>query len=245
MRVVVSPHYSSLHDWLLQVPQLFSTNQGQLLYDGRNQIRLFAVDGQQLVVKRYKRHDAIKILVYSFFRKNKARRAYENAQELTRRGFVTPCPIAFLECATAGFITQVYYVCAYTDAQPIRPRLIEQDPFDRPLASQYARFVVALHEAGVLHRDLNPTNVLVDSQGRFQLIDINRMRFFGGPVPKDLSMENLTLFYWLTPAYRFILGEYAAQRGWTEADIQEAIRVKQRHDRRWVRRKKITHPFRK
>jgi hypothetical protein len=54
MRIVVSPHYSSLHDWLLQVPQLFSTDQGQLLYDGRNQIRLFAVDGQQLVVKRYK-----------------------------------------------------------------------------------------------------------------------------------------------------------------------------------------------
>ena len=105
----------------------------------------------------------------------------------------------------------------------------------------YAQYVASLHAAGVLHRDLNPTNVLVDAENHFELIDINRMRFFDGPVPKNDCMENLTLFYWLTPAYRFILKEYARQRGWTEADIAEAIRVKERHDKRWIRRKKITH----
>lgn len=248
MKIVVSPEYQSLSEWLVQVPRLFADNQGEVLYKGRNEIRLFEVEGVKLVVKRYKKHDIIKTLAYSFFRKNKARRSYENAVSLRQRSFQTPREVAYMECKTAGLITQVYYVCAYTGSEPIRPRLIEQEPFDETLATAYARYVASLHEAGVLHRDLNPTNVLFitspTTQYTFELIDINRMQFFDGPVPKAECMENLTLFYWLTPAYRFILNEYARQRGWTENDIAEAIRVKERHDRRWVRRKKITHPFR-
>jgi serine/threonine protein kinase len=259
LKIVVSPEYQSLSEWLVQVPRLFDDNQGEVLYKGRNEIRLFEVEGAKLVVKRYKKHDIIKTLVYTFFRKNKARRSYENAVSLRQRGFQTPREVAYMECSLAGLTTQVYYVCAYTGSEPIRPRLIEQEPFDETLATAYARYVASLHEAGVLHRDLNPTNVLFTTthhpsptthhpspttQYAFELIDINRMQFFDGPVPKAECMENLTLFYWLPPAYRFILNEYARQRGWTENDIAEAIRVKERHDRRWVRRKKITHPFR-
>ena len=250
MNIVVASEYEDLKAWLTQVPRLFADNQGELLYRGRNQIRLFDVDGRKLVVKRFKRNDIIKAVVYTLFRKNKARRSYENAGLLRQRGFTTPHEVAYIEQRTAGLVTQVYYVCAYTDAQPIRPRLIEQEPFDESLAVSYARYVASLHEAGVLHRDLNPTNVLFSESGEpaavsFELIDINRMQFFDGAVPKAACMENLTLFYWLTPAYRFILDEYARQRGWSEADVAEAIRVKQRHDRRWIRRKRLTHPFRK
>lgn len=241
MRVVVNPEYQSLSEWLTQMPRLFSDNQGELLYKGRNHIRLFLVGNKKVVVKCYKKHDIIKMLVYTFFRKNKACKSFENAVLLRKRGFNTPQEVAYMECRTAGLISQVYYVCAYTDSQPIRPRLIEQEPYDEALAVIYARYVASLHEAGVLHRDLNPTNVLVDAENHFELIDINRMQFFEGPVPKAECMENLTLFYWLTPAYRFILNEYARQRGWTEEDIAEAIRVKERHDRRWIRRKQITH----
>ena len=250
MNIVVASEYEDFRAWLMQMPRLFDDNQGELLYRGRNQIRLFDVDGRKLVVKRFKRNDIIKAVVYTLFRKNKARRSYENAGLLRQRGFVTPHEVAYIEQRTAGLVTQVYYVCAYTDGEPIRPRLIEQEPFDERLATDYARYVASLHESGVLHRDLNPTNVLFSENGEpaavsFELIDINRMQFFDGAVPKAACMENLTLFYWLTPAYRFILNEYARQRGWSEADVAEAIRVKQRHDRRWIRRKRLTHPFRK
>ena len=250
MNIVVASEYEDLRAWLMQVPRLFADNQGELLYRARNQIRLFDVDGRKLVVKRFKRNGIVKAMVYTLFRKNKARRSYENAGLLRQRGFVTPHEVAYIEQRTVGLVTQVYYVCAYTDAQPIRPRLIEQEPFDERLATDYARYVASLHEAGVLHRDLNPTNVLFSENGEpaavsFELIDINRMQFFDGAVPKAACMENLTLFYWLTPAYRYILNEYARQRGWSEDDVAEAIRVKQRHDRRWIRRKRLTHPFRK
>ena len=250
MNIVVASEYEDLRAWLMQVPRLFADNQGELLYRARNQIRLFDVDGRKLVVKRFKRNGIVKAMVYTLFRKNKARRSYENAGLLRQRGFTTPHEVAYIEQRTAGLVTQVYYVCAYTDAQPIRPRLIEQESFDERLAVSYARYVASLHEAGVLHRDLNPTNVLFSENGEpaavsFELIDINRMQFFDGAVPKAACMENLTLFYWLTPAYRYILNEYARQRGWSEDDVAEAIRVKQRHDRRWIRRKRLTHPFRK
>ena len=250
MNIVVASEYEDLKAWLTQVPRLFADNQGELLYRARNQIRLFDVDGRKLVVKRFKRNGIVKAMVYTLFRKNKARKSYENAGLLRQRGFTTPHEVAYIEQRTAGLVTQVYYVCAYTDAQPIRPRLIEQEPFDERLAVSYARYVASLHEAGVLHRDLNPTNVLFSESGEpaavsFELIDINRMQFFDGAVPKAACMENLTLFYWLTPAYRYILNEYARQRGWSEDDVAEAIRVKQRHDRRWIRRKRLTHPFRK
>jgi serine/threonine protein kinase len=248
MRQVVSPTYQHLKEWVAQIPQLFATQQGTLLYNGRNQIRLFEVGGEKLVVKRYKRHDWVKMLIYTFFRPSKARRAYENATTLRKYNVGTPHEVAYLESTCAGLVQQVYYVCAYTDWEPIKPRLIEQSPYDEMLAVAYAHFVASLHEAGILHRDLNPTNVLYHAENErydFQLIDINRMQFFEGAVPKAECMENLTLFWWLTPIYRFILQVYATDRGWTDAEIEEACEVKRRHDRRWVRRKRITHMFRK
>ena len=248
MRIVTDlhPDYQHLKGWVDSLPRHF--NEGTLLYHSRNEVRQFEIEGLQIVVKRFKRHNLLKRIIYSFFRQNKARRAFKNASQLRERGFCTPHEIAYIEERCCGLVSQVYYICTCTNAQPIRPRLIEQEPFDEALATAYACFVARLHEAGVLHRDLNPTNVLYMEQGgdlKFELIDINRMRFYSGPVPKAECMENLTLFYWLTPAYRFILNEYARQRGWTETDIADAIAVKQRHDKAWVRRKRITHPLRK
>ena len=244
MTVTLSPEYPSLRPWVESVPRLFDEGLGTLLYQGRNVVRQFETAGLQLVVKRFKRHDLLKAVAYSFWRKNKAVRSYENAALLRLRGFHSPHEIACIEMRSLGMLRQVYYICLYTDALPIRPLLIEQQSFDRPLATAYARYVARLHEAGVLHRDLNPTNVLFrehDGHYDFELIDINRMCFYDTPVPKAACMENLTLFYWLTPAYRYILSEYARQRGWTDADVAEAVRVKQRHDRHWIMRKQITH----
>ena len=246
LNIIINDDYQYLAGWIATVPRLFAEGRGQSLYRGRNEVRLLEISGMRVVAKRFKRHDVVKRCIYTFMRPSKARRAYENALALRERGYQTPAAIAYIEERMMGLVTQVYYLCAYTDAQPIRPRLIEQEAFDVSLATSYARYVAAMHQAGVLHRDLNPTNVLFREHGGvfdFELIDINRMRFYDGPVPKDECMENLTLFYWLTPAYRFILDEYARQRGWTQDDVAQAIRVKQRHDRNWVRRKRLTHPF--
>lgn len=244
MKIVVAPEYNDLYSSMSLVPGLVSAGKCKELYSGRNKVVLLEISVYPpFVVKKYKRHDWLKRVIYTFFRPNKARRSFENAKELRNRGFETPHEVAYIEEKLFGFITQVYYICAYTSKENIRKRLIDNECYDRDLAIAYARYVASLHEAGVLHRDLNPTNVLYKKNTSgydFELIDINRMVFYDNKVPKQACMENLTLFWWLTDVYRFVLDVYAETRAWTQSDVAQAIKVKEVHDRNWRRRKRFT-----
>lgn len=243
MRTTINPAYVHLQDFIAGIPSLFDRGEGTLLYAGRNEVRLFNNGGARFVAKRFKRHDAFKQIVYTFLRKDKARRAFENAGIIRSRGFDTPVEIAFIEDVRCGLIKQVYYICEYTDMAPVRSELVDKEPYNAPLAADYARFVADMHAAGVLHRDLNSTNTLFRTDGTrhsFQVIDINRMTFYKGPVPYAARMENLTLLWRLSPVYMAVLHSYADACGWTETDIGRAVEVKKRHDRRWTRRKQFT-----
>lgn len=244
MNIVIAPEYIFLREQIEAVPKIIDSSNCKELYNGRNRIvQLEPCKGHNLVVKKYKRHDWFKRIVYTFFKPNKARRSFENAKELRLRGFETPHEVAYIEKREHGLITQVYYISAYTAKEPICTDLIEKEPFNRELANAYALFVASLHEAGVLHRDLNSTNVICEKSASgyaFELIDINRMRFYKGAVPKAECMKNLTLFSAFTDMFKYVLNCYAAARKWTEKDIEQAISVKISHDRNWIRRKRFT-----
>ena len=236
MRIVIDNKYIHLKEALKDMPGMFDRKEGQLLFDGRNQVRLVEINGYPIVLKRFRKRDFIGQLKHTFIRKNKARRAYEKAHELLRRGFDTPYPIAYLETRRFGIIRRVYFACEYTTAQPIRLRLIDQQPFDKDFAIAYAGYIAHLHEAGILHRDLNSVNVLFtekDGQIHFQLIDINRMHFYRHPVSKKKSMKEWNLFWWLSDVYRFTIKAYADARQWTSGDIAKTILLKQCHDEKW------------
>lgn len=234
MPLIVDDRYTHLRRQLLDMPLFFTEERGQLLQDARNQIRLVDIDGHPIVVKRFRKRDFIGQLKHTLFRKHKARRAYENSQELIRRGVHTPYPIAYLEERQWGIIKQVYYACEYTDAQAVSTWLTDRKEFDREFAKAYASFVAALHEKGVMHRDLNPLNTLY-AEHYFQLIDVNRMRFFDGLVPKRKCMEEWCLFWWMSDVWMYLIREYASIRHWTEDDISLAIELKQQHDENWIK----------
>ena len=244
MKIVIAPEYEALRGLIEKAPAITDGNNCKVLYNGRNKIvQLEPCEGHTLVVKKYKRHDWFKSIVYTFFKPNKAQRSFENARELRRRGFETPHEAAYIEVKEHGLIIQVYYICAYTAKEPICTELTEKEPFNRELATAYAQLVASLHDAGILHRDLNSTNVNYEKSTdgyTFELIDINRMNFYKGAVPKAECMENLTLYSEFNEMFKYVLNCYAVARKWTQSDIDKAIKVKIRHDRNWVRRKKFT-----
>lgn len=246
MKFIVNPKYEPLRPFIESIPSVFD-DQGTVVYQGRNTIREFFTDNTHLVVKRFGRMNVLKRVIYSFFRDNKAIRSYRHAEQILQRGFQTPEPIAYIEERKNGLLSDLYYICCYTKACDIKSQLIDREPYNESLLHAYAIFVASLHTHGILHRDLNPTNVLYEVSERgdyqFTLIDINRMTFYDDEVPPIKCMHNLTLFWWLSPVYRAMLDIYAQQRGWSRQDVLKAIRIKEKHDDRWIRRKNFTAIF--
>ncbi len=62
------------------------------------------------------------------------------------------------------------------------PRGAEDDP---AVATALGRYVRQLHDRGVFHDDFHRGNLLADADGRFALLDADRVRFVGRPSPDE------------------------------------------------------------
>lgn len=256
MRIITSKRYEHnplVRAFVSRLPQYFD-NEGDTLYAERNVIKSFVVNPadevlRRVVVKRYKRPNFLQRVVYSFFRASKARRAFWNAAELRARGIDTPQEIAFVEERRWGLLTYGYLVTAYDGAPAIEDRLTLPADFDRVMAGDFARFAAVLHTRGILHQDLNCTNVRYHPDGEhysFSVIDINRMRISpAGQVPSDWAcMDNLTRFCGRMDLFKFVAETYASVRHWSMDAVDEMVRVKRVHDIKWKRRKEILRKIR-
>lgn len=253
-KCVIAPAFEGIREEIGKLPERIEQGEGTVLWNGRNKLIAFediAGCEKTLVVKKFKKLDLFKRIIYTFFRANKAKKSFLNARGLSERGFDTPEPIAYIEDYLQGLLHQVYYICEYTDFHPIRERLVDLEPFDRQMEKDYARFVVSLHEKGVIHKDLNNTNVLfaplTDGHYHFQLIDINRVRFYsGGEKAKDSEwMENLTLFADCGEMYTAFVKDYVSFRHLPQSFVADIMKAKLRHDRHWQRKKMVKRWFKK
>lgn len=256
MKIKINPAYKNnraVCEFIQHLPETFE-REGVFLYAGRNVIKSFILNDpdpvlQQLVVKRYKHPNPVQRIVYSFFRDTKAARAFRNATELYRRGIATPLEIAYVEQQKGGLFEYGYYISSYDGAPPISVRLTETAEFDRIMAANFAAFAAELHEKGILHHDLNSTNVLYHPENghyRFSVIDINRMNFKAeGSCPSPAEcLENLTRFTGKMDLFEYVARCYAESRKWpVETTVKKALAVKIRHDRKWGRRKAFLRKF--
>lgn len=176
-----------------------------MLHAKRNIIKEDTVQGVHLVIKSFKRIYLPNRIRYTYFASSKAQRAFDNAHILTRLGFTTPRPIAYIEITRDGLITEMYFVSEYTDfvaLDTMRQTSLEDA---RPLLLQLAQHTYKLHQTGVYHIDYNLENILFrkHANGQFELslIDNNRMKFgeirFEDGIQNferlGLSAEHLTL----------------------------------------------------
>ena len=223
MHIHVNTASEHLRDFAERLPELFD-REGEVLHAGRNTIKAFEAEGERLVVKRFKRPNLLRAVIYTFFRRSKARRSYEHAVRLRALGVDSPEPVAWSEYRRNGLITETYFVSRRSDYAPLTAATERFPTSDSlPVLEAFARFTVRLHEKGICHEDFNQTNILWrhdEATGRydFQLIDINRMKFLRRPLRPDECMINLRRLSCPAVAFLYILDRYAETRQWDMDD---------------------------
>lgn len=249
-KITITPDYRDhqpLKAFIEGFPQSFEQG-GRVLYDKRNVIKSFAIDAADealnpLVVKRYKYPIFFQRVVYSFFRPTKACRSYSNACLLRQRGIDTPRGVAYIEEWEGALFGYGYFLSANDAAPPIEDRLPDEGPFDTSMAHDFGVFAATLHRQGILHHDLNCTNVLyhpVEGGYRFSVIDINRMKIYPvGQVPtRQECFDNLTKFTKRRDILEAVARSYARARGWDEqTSVDDALRCQERFYSRRRRKK--------
>lgn len=232
MKTVIAKGYAHHAGFISTLPEAFAAEQGELVYDGRNQVRRFTDQGVTMMVKRYKRVNLVQRVVYTLFRKTKACRAYLFAQEFRRRGIDTPQEVAYLERGSMGLFHTGYFVSLEVPGTEAHLLLREVKEFSPKLADAVAGQVLLMHRKGILHGDLNLSNFLCteqDGQYHFCMIDINRSHFREGFPTDEECLKNLVRITHRRDLYEYIIRSYARQRGWDEN--QTATRALQLLDR--------------
>lgn len=215
MKLILNPSYKELESEFRKLPHTFE-KEGSVLYKSRNELRVFEWKDRLLNVKRYRKPIFVNRVIYTFFRKSKARRAYEYALVLQKKGFGTPEPIAYLELNSFGLLDDSYFVSKHiTDFRMMREFADGSDISGREdIIEAFGVFAAHLHEAGILHLDLSIGNILFkkDSDGiRFWLVDLNRMKFC--TIGQDLGCKNFERLRGNRAFFELLAKTYANQRG--------------------------------
>lgn len=161
-----------------------SYDEGIVLVNGsRNKIKVLNHNQASLAIKSFKIPNLFNKITYRFFRKSKARRSFEFANELLKRGIKTPNPIAYFEETTYLGIRKSYYVCDYLEYDFSIREVIKDKNFPNriQIINQFTHFTFKLHELGIEFLDHSPGNTLIkdkeDGLFDFYLVDLNRMKF--------------------------------------------------------------------
>lgn len=240
IKIDLNPKYKFLEKFVTSMPDLFS-REGEVIYTGRNLIKVLESDGVPVNVKRYRTPNFFNRVVYSFIRPSKGIRAFTYPQRLLELGFETPEPIAYIEERRFGLIGLSYFLSIQSSYRFTFYQFGNADIHDcRDIIVEFARFTARLHDAGVYHRDYSPGNILfdqVDGTYRFCLVDINRMSF--GSVGMKQGCANFARLWGQTPLFDLLADVYAAARGF---DPKECRRLILKYRRQfWVRYRR-RHP---
>lgn len=241
MKLHLNPEYSHLEDFIKSVAPHGYVEE-EVCWNRRNIVeRVKAPDGRDVIVKRFKPVNLLKGLIYTFFRKSKARRAYENARYLLDNGVGTAKPIAYIEERRWGLFRSGYFVSEYLPYNTVKDMYMPEKASEAERAEiqrEVVRFLVDLHSRGIVPRDFNMDNIFYhrdEATGalKFSLIDINRMGKGCHPGVREAmkSLAQLGVNVWVV---RDFVGYYNALTG---TDVEECAYMILSMRRRRMRRK--------
>lgn len=242
-KVIINQNYKQFEEFIHKLPQTFDNIQ-KVIQARRNIIKEIDICGLKLNIKQYRKPIFINRIIYSFFRKPKAHKAYYNALEVIKKGFNTPIPIAYIEERKSNLLSLSYFVSTQlTDVKEIREYYFtDAKGSDKELLKAFARYTAALHNADILHLDYSPGNILI-SQNKygeylFSIVDINRMQFKHVTIKE--GCENFCRLFEYDEAILFIASEYSKARGFNELLCGELmLKYKYRFEKKQERKKRI------
>lgn len=183
MKTVIHPKYATLATAFTEVvngnytPDVVFCNK-------RNVVEKVTIEGKEFVVKRFKRPIFLNRIAYRFFRKSKARRAYEYAVRLRECDVDTPFPAAYFEFYKNGLFDRGIFISEYVPHKLLY-RVYDQSVSEterRAVLDGFVDFMLTLHGKGIVPMDVNAGNIFYykdarDGSYKFALTDINRMKF--------------------------------------------------------------------
>ncbi len=189
MKLYIHPRYSKYETFIRSIPQE-NYERETVFCNRRNVVEKVRVEEQTFVIKKFKRPTWANCLIYTWFRRSKPRRAFENAQLLLEKGFETARPVAYIEIKRWGFFHTGYFISEFLPYPLLRELMKKENHFSPEEREQFeADFIVftaQLHKKGILPLDYNSGNIFYyheNGKYRFALIDINRMKH--GKQPKE------------------------------------------------------------
>lgn len=226
-KVTVAEGFEHLQQEIAQIADIFE-RKGQVIYEGRNKVKALTLADTSVVVKRFKHLNIIQSIVYTFFKKSKAERAFLFAAMMRKRGVLTPQEVACVEIKHKALLTDCYFISMPCYLPPLSTILRKED-FDRSIAHELGVAIARWHEAGVLHGDLNLTNILYETElngrCRFWLIDTNRSSFDNATYLNCIN--NIMRLSHDRHLLQYIVTTYAETRGWevekTVADVMACL----------------------
>ena len=226
MKVVISPVYQHLEPFIASIPQGDYPCE-KVFRERRNRVELVRVGEQRFVIKRFKRPTIANCIIYTWFRKNKAQRAWENAYLFKKNGLETAEPVAMIVRKKYGFFHTAWFISEYLPYPDLEEayQACETNEEKEALINAFVAYTLHLHEIGIIHRDYNRKNILVHKEAdgyHFAMIDINRLWLKQDPdVP--LSMRSLLMLKMNDEVKEMLLPKYAQGRGFSVEECQRSL----------------------
>lgn len=224
MKIVINPQFEFLQYFVASVPHIFPQT-GKVLYRGRNELKVFNVGQLEINVKKYKVPHFFNKIIYSFFRPTKAKRAYNYALHLLRKGITTPTPVAYIEKWRGGLFSEGYFISLQSHyTQDLHRFWHGKVAGNEDILRAFAGFTAQLHENKIFHQDYSPGNILYEPKPlgiSFSLVDLNRMKF--GCVDENLGCRCFGRLFDSEEILRFVAAVYADKRGFDVRRCQDKV----------------------